>query len=346
MTQTLSLQALPGFQALDGCHCVTASFRKVCAYHQYPISEEMLLGLGAGVGFVYWHQKGGLPFLGGRGNNQAFHQDLARRAGLKIEEHASASAKVAERELLRLLESGEPVAVYVDMPYLTYLGLPEDAHFGGHLVVVAGYDAAAGQVLIADMAPRETGYKTGLLAPLSLEQLARARGSKFQPFPPGNRWFTFDFSAAHAPQPEDVLASIRQNVDAMLHPPIKNLGAAGILTASKRVAAWPEQFDLATLRMALWNVYIYTEIGGSGGGLFRLMYARFLSEAAALTGSARLAESAQAVQACGEAWRALARPLVNVLEEPDPAGRVPTLSAGLKALHAQEQAAWNALAQI
>src|SRR5512138_501556 len=88
---------LPGFEALPGCHCVTGSLRKVCAYNHYPISEEMLLGLGAGVGFIYWHAAGQPPFLGGRGNHKAFTRDISRRTGVVITEHTSSSPRAAER---------------------------------------------------------------------------------------------------------------------------------------------------------------------------------------------------------------------------------------------------------
>ena len=37
---------LPGFAALDGCHCVTNSLAKIFYYFGHPLSEEMLFGLG------------------------------------------------------------------------------------------------------------------------------------------------------------------------------------------------------------------------------------------------------------------------------------------------------------
>jgi len=251
------VEPIEGFTALPGCHCVTASFRKMCAFNGYTVSEEMLLGLGAGVGFVYWHQKGQYPMLGGRGNTKSFHQDLSRRTGIVIEDHRTSSAKTAEREMVMLLEAGQPVTIYADMPFLTYLGLPEKAHFGGHAVVVCGYEPAARQVLISDMAPRQTGYKDPILAPLGMDQLAKARGSKCKPFPPENCWFTFDFGRAHPPTERDVRDAISQCTKDMLNPPIQNLGVAGIRTAAMRVKQWPAVFDKKQLRMALFNLYIF-----------------------------------------------------------------------------------------
>ncbi len=340
-----SLSPLPGFTALPGCHCVTGSFRKICAYNHYPISEEMLLGLGAGVGFIYWHAKGQPPFLGGRGNAVHFTRDLSQRTGIAITEHTSASPRAAERALLDLLDSGQPAAVHVDMPYMPYLGLPPEAHFGGHAVVVCAYDPAARQALIADLAPRETGVKAGILNPVSLDQLALARASKFPPFAPHNLWYTFDFSQARPPRAADVSAAIAQAAQAMLHPPIQNMGVPGIRTAAKRVAGWGKTMEDAALRQALFNVYVFVEIGGTGGGLFRAMYARFLEEAAALTGLDRLANAAGnaagAFHACAARWSALAAACEKAYELPNPAALLPALQEGLLELYEMERKAWE-----
>ncbi len=46
-----------GFKQFGGKHCETASLRNVLDYNRLPLSEEMLLGLGGGVGFIYWCMK-------------------------------------------------------------------------------------------------------------------------------------------------------------------------------------------------------------------------------------------------------------------------------------------------
>ncbi|MGZ8889607.1 MAG: DUF4872 domain-containing protein [Halobacteriota archaeon] len=43
-------------------------------------------------------------------------------------------------------------------------------------------------------------------------------------------------------------------------------------------------------RMNLFSLYVFIEIGGTGWGCFRYLYARFLNEAAAVTGSSELGE--------------------------------------------------------
>jgi len=45
--------------------------------------------------------------------------------------------------------------------------------------------------------------------------------------------------------------------------------------------------------MNLFNLYIFIEIGGTGGGCFRYMYSRFLKESAKVTKNNQLMELAE-----------------------------------------------------
>jgi len=85
-----------------------------------------------------------------------------------------------------LISKDVPVMVHVDMPYLKYLGLPAQAHFGAHAVVVAGIDEDKGVAYIAD-----TMFKD--LQIVTLKELEQARSSTFKPFSPENKWFAFKF---------------------------------------------------------------------------------------------------------------------------------------------------------
>src|SRR5512136_1579877 len=118
----MALHPLPGFQPLATHHCITGSMRHVYVYHNHPVSEEMLLGLGNGVCFVYWEMRGATPFIGGRGNARGGFEPLAgERTGVRIEAHTTGSARRAEQALLELLAAGEPVMILCDMGFLPYL---------------------------------------------------------------------------------------------------------------------------------------------------------------------------------------------------------------------------------
>ncbi len=179
-----------------------------------------------------------------------------------------------------------------DMGFLPWFHLPEDYHFGGHTFVVCGYDGGK-TVLASDMDPRMAGVKKGFYAPVTLEQLGKARSSPFKPFPPKNLRLEFDFAGFRSPGSTEIAASIAQTVDAHLNPPIKNLGIAGLRHTAKQLLQWPAIFPDKELRMNLFNLYIFIEIGGTGGGCFRPMYARFLEEGGKIAGKPALASSAE-----------------------------------------------------
>ncbi|MBM3210719.1 DUF4872 domain-containing protein [Candidatus Poribacteria bacterium] len=285
--------------ALDGYHCQTNSLAKMFHHYNCPLSEDMLFGLGAGMGFMYWHQKGIPPFVGGRGNVKEFFQDIGRRTSVKIEEKSTSSEKKAEIALLEKLGRNEPVMVYGDMGFLPWFDLPEGYHFGGHTFVICGYDGE-NTVLASDMEQKASGLKKGFYYPISLEQLSKARNSEYKPFPPDNTYLEFDFSNYHKPGMEDIYSAIKQEAESMLNPPISNFGIKGIRRTAKEIIKWQNMFNDMELRMNLFSIYIFIEIGGTGGGCFRYMYSRFLKEAAEITSNKELERVASMIYDSGK----------------------------------------------
>jgi hypothetical protein len=271
--------------ALDGYHCQSNSLAKIYHFYNSSLSEDMILGLGAGMGFMYWQMKIGdsnYVFIGGRGNTKNFFEDLGKRTGVKIKQISTSSEKKAEDALLASLNNKNPIMVFGDMYFLPWFDIPVEYHFGGHTFVLCGYNGKD-TVLASDMDHKATGLKKGFYYPISLEQLKKARGSKFKPFPPKNTYLEFDFKNFHKPTEEDIYTSIKQTIDFMLNPPIKNFGVKGMRKTAKMLPKWPGMFSDFELRMNLFSIYIFIEIGGTGGGCFRYMYSRFLKESAEIT---------------------------------------------------------------
>jgi hypothetical protein len=286
---------------------------------------------------MYWHAKGQPPFLGGRISPKPSMETVAgQRTGVEIEIHYTASNRKARQTMIDILATGQPVMMNVDMGFLPYFDFGgADYHFGGHAVVVCGYDPAAEQVLIAD---RDRPY------PVSFADLEKARGSTFKPFPPRNAWVTFDFNGFHTPTAKETLRAIANQATQMLKPPIKNMGIQGIRTAAERIPRWGTQMNAEEIRWALFNTYIFINAtGGTGGGIFRYMFSRFLSEAAQITGETRLTERAAEFKRIGDDWDAFADWCKASSEAPNPASCLSEASAPLKHIADQEQAAWESL---
>jgi hypothetical protein len=340
----MPLKPLGGFKSLKTHHCVTGSMRHIYAYHDHDISEDMLLGIGSGVGFIYWHMKGAPPLIGGRANferpgEEGLEKTTGRRTGVVVESYTTSSARKAERTLLEMLDAGEPVMIHCDMGFLPYFDFGDsNYHFGGHVVVVCGYDTETHQVLIAD---RDGVY------PVSMEDLAKARDSKYKPFPPMHKWYTFDFSTKRQPTAHEVRQAIAEQAARMLEPPISNIGVKGIRRAAKRALKWPDQMDEDELRFTLFNTFIFIDATeGTGGGIFRYMFSRFLREAADIMGDARLNESADAFQHIGDRWQQVAEIFQRGWEAENPATVLPETTAPLTEIADLEEAAWTRLQEL
>jgi hypothetical protein len=341
----MSLRPFEGFESLETHHCVTGSMLHVYNFHNHEISEDMLLGIGSGVSFIYWHMKGMEPMFGGRGNVGRPGEDgleitAGRRTGVGIEKHATSSARKAEKALLEMLEAGEPVMMNVDMGFLPYFDqLPDDFHFGGHAIVIGGYDPSSREVLVAD--------RDAALHPVSLHDVAKARGSKFKPFPPRHLWFTFDFSQKRPPRESEIWMAIGEACTAMLEGPISNIGVRGIRKAAKKVLGWPKLMDEDGLRWSCFNTYIFIDAeGGTGGGIFRIMYARFLQEAVKLTGEESLSGTADKLFSIGNLWQEVAHIFKEGSEAEDPAAVLPQTTEPLLEIADLEQGVWTDLREM
>jgi hypothetical protein len=341
----MSLKSFAGFRSLETHHCVTGSMLHIYDFHRHPISEDMLLGLGAGLGFIYWHMKGMPPMFGGRGNvgrpgEEGLEVTAGRRTGVRVEKHYTGSAKKAEKVLLEMLEAGQPVMMNVDMGFLPYFtDLPDDFHFGGHVIAIGGYDAETRRALVAD--------RDKPLHPVSLDDIAKARGSTFKPFPPRHMWFTFDFSRKRQPHPEEIRQAIREVSTTMLEGPISNIGVRGIRKAAKRTLKWPDTMNEEELRWACFNNFIFIDAtGGTGGGIFRYMYGRFLEEGARITGDERLADVGSDMRSIGDLWQEVAMIFKRGSEIDNPVDVLAETTAPLMELADLEEVAWTRLRDL
>jgi len=77
---------LEGFKPFVGKHCETGALKRVLKYKGLSLCEEMFLGLGGGIGFIYWHMKMmPSPFIGTRyGKSTDFPINICRRIGDEV----------------------------------------------------------------------------------------------------------------------------------------------------------------------------------------------------------------------------------------------------------------------
>lgn len=317
---------VPGYRHRPGNHCGSTALRNLLAHDGIEISEEMALGLGAGVCFYYLHLDGQSPSRLTAGRVSRLEEQFIELTGSAIEldtfEDASASWQAARERV----DAGRPPILITDLYYLDHYG--RSAHFPGHAVVLAGYDDQVAYL-------SDTGFEE--LQTTQLAHLAEARHGRHPVFPLDGHMFS-------VPDPEALVdpsfaapTAIDRNARQMIEPA---MGEYEGLPALRRFAAeledWPSEIEDWA-----WSArfcYQTIERRGTGGGMFRLMYSRFLAEAG------RDAEGRLAADAA-QRWTDLAARLAEASEADRPLPRDwADLGARARDVLRSEERLWSALA--
>ena len=78
------------------------------------MSEEMMLGLGSGLSFLYLNQASA-PMVNGRCKVFEFEEKLAKRLNLPIYCKSSQNYDVIQKKSKEMLDNNSPILIYVDM---------------------------------------------------------------------------------------------------------------------------------------------------------------------------------------------------------------------------------------
>ena len=289
-------------------HCASGSLRDVLAFHGLdfghgPLSEGMCFGLGSGLGFLYAAVPAVTPPIYVVGRTEALEEDFARNLGVPLAIRETDDPDTGLSWVRDELARGRPPIVWSDIAELEYLRVRMSNT--RHAVVVVDIDDEAGVALLAD------NDRDGL-QPCSLRSLARARASNGFPSVNRHRTFVYDWPVRLGAPTDAIVRAVDGSVANMrdggarlggLDAPA---GLTGIAQFAADYAAWPETFgDALTETLATLSIFIVK--AGTGGALFRSLYAEFLTDAADLLDDRRLAIAAGAAEDLAEAWRELAR---------------------------------------
>jgi hypothetical protein len=280
-----------------GYHCESSSMRDLFELYGFPMSEAMAFGLDATLGFGFFDTTGQasfmpeseIPFfLGGKQGTIEPNSLACRLLGITLRKQSFTNADKAWEQSKRMLKQYIPLILRVDIAYMPYEGFDEEMeeiHFGGHAVVLGGYDEEKGVAYIAD-----TEFEGFQEVPIDILKTARSStyGPKFMH--PGNTQFSMTRRAdgKHPPLAAGVKLAIQKVVSNMLRPSMNTNGILGLKQFANSLLTWEEKLDktitnskgkevsLAQLMFELTHGYI--ETWGTGGGSFRKLYKEFLEE--------------------------------------------------------------------
>ncbi len=274
-----------------------------------PFGEEVLFGIAGGIGAGYFmFQYKGLPgwaFVHGRHlwqDNVSYFKNVCARLGVNAKFSESSGTKGAFDNLRKALEAG-PVIAWCDFASLPYYGVPDFFKKGGyHTITVYSIDESAGTALIGDRAkPAIT---------ISLTDLAASRSaiSSYK-----NRLL----SITSGKKPIDLKAAVTDGIRSCYTElskgrianfrldAFKNL--AGVMNNTKAKDGWPKALPPGqALFGAQLGFYLFIERYGTGGGLYRAMFADFLEEAANILGRKELSKIASDYKRLAKQWSGLA----------------------------------------
>jgi hypothetical protein len=319
--------SVPGYLHKPGHHCGSTALRNLLSFHGIELSEEMAFGLGAGAGFYYLAMEDASPSRWFNGRTARLEETFNELTGTTLRlrtfgEDDDAAWTAAREEI----DAGNPALLLTDLYYLDHYG--NSAHFPGHAVVLAGYDEEL--VYLSD-----TGFEQ--LQETRIENLAKARHSDHPAFALDGHMFTIEAELDRERLLAAVPAAIERAAAEMLEPPF---GEFGGLPAVERLAAeagsWPEA--VADWQWCARFAYQVIERRGTGGGCFRAMYSRFLSEVGR-------DPEAELAAAASSAWTELAEAFRVASESEEPSAPLwDTVSREADRVAAAERRLWASLA--
>lgn len=282
-----------------GVHCGSSAIRDLIEFHGTVLSEAFCFGLGSGLGITYLELPGTpIPFMV-HVRSLGFEERVFACFEPRQSWQQFASRDDADSALNRRLDAGKPALLLTDIFHLPYYG--SRTHFPGHAIVAWQRNPSRNEVSVTDTEREE-------LLPVPVASLSEARFSVLAPFMHPGNMYSPDSMMPGRDLMDDALRAIRINAEMLDtgHGPA-GIGALSLWRA--RLADWAAHPEW---RWACRFAYQVIEKRGTGGGGFRVMYAKFLAEVAARH---RMVEVlVKPMRECAQEWTALSQALKSASE--------------------------------
>lgn len=293
--------------------------RDILKFYGHDYTEDMVFGLGVGIGFTYFKHPEMVPpiYIGGRIYN--LEQLLSKNLGFELEMVEGIDNEQAWLEVKNLLDRGIPTMVHADVYYLDYLRAKR--HFSTHRIVLVGYDEERGVAFVADN-DRDT------IQECSLENLEKARSSAWLPQPANNAYYIIRVPQKLEPLERAIPRALEKAVKYNLTLPIERArfasdgrfiaqGLPGLQEFAESVPKFTDSMDCEMLTLVCKNIYVSAEKAGTGyGGNFRRMFGRFLKQSSDLLGKPDLEAIGKRFIEIGDRWTELSLALKENSSEP------------------------------
>jgi hypothetical protein len=271
-------------------------------------TEEMLFGLGGGLGMIYFlfEMHGYHPIVIGtryhasEAETPVFVMQMCEAWGATTELKHASSRSAATKSLTKSLADGFTPIIWVEVTKLPYLFLSGRPNMYYTIVV---YEKDGNEFIVGDLGQS--------VARISVEELEEVRHSHYAP-----RFRSVTIK--DAPAKPDIREMVSQRIQLSCRQMLEGLGIAnfglgafkkwaGMLTNTKNKKGWSQCFtDGSALQRAMSSVYGQIELRGNGGSAFRGLYADFLDQAAGVLKKPGLKKVANQFREAEASWHKVA----------------------------------------
>mgnify|MGYP000053005846 CR=1 FL=1 len=301
---------LDDYQNATSEHCGSGSMRDLLQHYcQLSLPESVVFGLGAGLDTLYFDEPNQRPAIMLLGRGVTMEQDLATTLGIDYREQVELSDELAWQQVRQEIIEGRPTMLAGDIYYLDYRKFK--VHFPGHRFVLVGFDDEKQCVYIGDRTDVEA--QACSLAAVKLSRNSPVGMSSH------NLWGKFNSGAVSNSLEEACERSLRITAQRMVGDDRSQLdllggmrgsgggflasGLAGLTLFQQHIAGWDDRDNDASLAAYLVNTIVNF---GTGGGLFRNLFAQYLVWAGDLRPDLIKAKDIDLAQSSADSWNLIA----------------------------------------
>lgn len=283
------------FKHVPGSHCESTTIMDLIVHEGIEITEAMVFGLDSTFGFTFFNYSQDenvenvfnmeIPlFIGGKQGTITKESMICRILGLNITIETFSSSDAAWDSSKKWIKQDIPLGLQVDMGYLPYFN--EQIHFGGHFITLVGFDEGKNLAFVCD-----TEFEDVLEN--SIDDLKKARSSKHGPrfLHPHNTQVTIlkRPDGKKPPFPKAVKLALQQVARQVISPSTNRHGIPALRLFTKSIPRWRSILHgdmkhpyiskiVPKASITLEMMYGLIEEWGTGGAIFRNLYAKFLKE--------------------------------------------------------------------
>lgn len=290
-----------------GSNCNTNATKTILQYYGYSLNEDVVFGLGSGLGFIYqYYSNNDSYFLSGK--NESLEMNIATLFGGTVISQSFDDPDRAWQEAKACVDLDIPIMLDLSITHLPYFGPYlegiKNIGFGLHNAILAGYDEDEQTVMLLD-------HRWSRPQVIPMQALRDSRSIQNVEVNPRGAFRAMLLPAPPVAIQDEIVYALQLNVSRLLHPFAFKMGLPGLKTFRREIGAMAQEGLNDERRNAVGIYATLMEKLGTGGGNFRRMYGNFLRKISRIDGFSPLHQIGKQYSLCATLWKQLS---INMTE--------------------------------